>query len=135
MLNIVGTLLMFTANAWLTFSISPESGGQSLFDEAGSFTGTVWQAVNNATWWPINIHRVIANVAFGGAIVGLYAAMRFLNSRSNEERAHYDWMGYVGSFIAIIGLIPLPFAGYYLGREVYAFSQQMGVTMMGGFLS
>ena len=135
MLNIVGTLLMFTANAWLTFSISPESGGQYLFDEAGSFTGTLWQAVNNATWWPINIHRVIANVAFGGAIVGLYAAMRFLNSSTNEERAHYDWMGYVGSFIAIIGLIPLPFAGYYLGREIYAFSQQMGVTMMGGFLS
>ena len=78
---------------------------------------------------------MIANVAFGGAIVGLYAAIRFLNASSEEERAHYDWMGYVGSFIAVIGLIPLPFAGYWLGREIYGFSQQMGVTMMGGFLS
>lgn len=135
LLNLFGTALMFIANAWLTFAISPESGGQSLYDAAGNFTGTLWQAINNATWWPINIHRIIANVAFGGAVVGMYAAMRFLGARNDEERAHYDWMGYVGNFIAVIGLIPLPFAGYYLGREVYAFSQQMGVTMMGGFLS
>jgi len=134
MLNLFGTTLMFVANAWLTFAISPESGGQSLYD-TGEFTGTVWQAVNNATWWPINIHRVIANVAFGGAVVGMYAAIRFLNARSEAGRKHYDWMGYVGSFIAVIGLIPLPFAGYWLGREIYAFNQQMGVTMMGGFLS
>jgi cytochrome bd-type quinol oxidase subunit 1 len=135
LLNLFGTILMFVANAWLTFSISPESGGQSLYDAAGNFTGTLWQAVNNVTWWPINIHRVIANVAFGGAIVGMYAALRFLNAKRQEERAHYDWMGYVGNFIAVIGLIPLPFAGYWLGREIYAFNQQMGVTMMGGFLS
>ncbi len=134
-LNVFGTVLMFIANAWLTFAISPSSGGQSLFDAEGNFTGTLWQAINNATWWPINIHRVIANVAFGGAVVGMYAAMRFLNARSEADRSHYDWMGYVGNFIAVIGLIPLPFAGYYLGREVYGFSQQMGVTMMGGFLS
>jgi hypothetical protein len=35
----------------------------------------------------------------------------------------------------MIGLIPLPFAGYWLGREIYGFNQQMGITMMGGFLS
>ncbi|HXW01496.1 MAG TPA: cytochrome ubiquinol oxidase subunit I [Anaerolineae bacterium] len=134
-LNVFGTILMFIANAWLTFAISPQSGGQALFDASGNFTGTLWQAVNNATWWPINIHRVIANVAFGGAVVGMYAAMRFLNARTEAERAHYDWMGYVGNFIAVIGLIPLPFAGYWLGREIYGFNQQMGVTMMGGFLS
>ena len=29
----------------------------------------------------------------------------------------------------------LPFAGYYLGREIYEFNQQMGITMMGGFMS
>src|SRR5690606_2968641 len=46
-----------------------------------------------------------------------------------------DWMGYVGNFIAIGALIVLPFAGYWLGREIYEFNQQMGVTMMGGFMS
>ncbi len=95
----------------------------------------LWAAVNNPTWMPINIHRLIANAAFGGAIVAAYAAFRFLKARTANERAHYDWMGYVGSFIAVTALIPLPFAGYYLGREIYGFNQQMGITMMGGFLS
>jgi hypothetical protein len=84
---------------------------------------------------PINIHRLIGNVVFGGAIVGAYASYRFLSSQSDEERAHYDWMGYVGNFIAISALIVLPFAGYYLGREIYEFDQSMGITMMGGFMS
>ena len=98
-------------------------------------TVQVWSAIANATWMPINIHRLLANVVFGGAIVGAYAAYRFLTSESDEERAHYDWMGYTGNFIAIGALIVLPFAGYWLGREIYEFSQQMGITMMGGFMS
>ena len=79
-------------------------------------------------------HRFIANIAFGGSIVAAYAAFRFLASpRNSPERAHYDWMGYIGNFIAIIGLIPLPFAGYWLGREIYGYDQQLGITMMGDF--
>ncbi len=32
-------------------------------------------------------------------------------------------------------LIPLPFAGYWLGKEIYAFSAQMGTSLMGGAFS
>jgi len=44
-------------------------------------------------------------------------------------------MGYVGTFIAISTFVVLPFAGYWLGREIYEYNQQMGITMMGGFMS
>src|SRR5438094_8796850 len=44
-------------------------------------------------------------------------------------------MGYVGNFIGVFGMLPLPFAGYWLMREVYQYNQQMGITLMGGFLS
>ena len=44
-------------------------------------------------------------------------------------------MAYIGNFVAIIGLIPLPFAGYWLGREIYGYDQQLGITMMGGIFS
>src|SRR5438128_1262469 len=97
--------------------------------------GSVWAAINNYTWMPINIHRLIANIVFGGTIAAAYAAFRFLGATSDEERARYDWMGYVGNFVALTAFIVLPFAGYYLGREVYAFNQTMGITMMGGFMS
>jgi len=44
-------------------------------------------------------------------------------------------MGYVGNFIAMSALIVLPFAGYWLGREIYQYDQSLGITMMGGFMS
>jgi cytochrome bd ubiquinol oxidase subunit I len=44
-------------------------------------------------------------------------------------------MGYIGNFVALAAFIVLPFAGYYLGREIYAYNQTMGITMMGGFMS
>ena len=132
MLNVWGTIVMFIANGWLTYMMSPPAG---LTVDTAPETVQLWSAINNATWMPINIHRLLANVVFGGAIVGAYAAYRFLTSRTDEERAHYDWMGYTGNLIAIGALIVLPFAGYWLGREIYEFSQQMGITMMGGFMS
>ena len=44
-------------------------------------------------------------------------------------------MGYIGNFIAIIAFLPLPFAGYWLASEIYAYSQTLGLTMMGGAFS
>ena len=129
MVNLFGTALLFVADIWVTFMMSPAG-----IDDAGNLT-SLWAAINNHTWMPINIHRLLANVAFGGAIAAAYAAVRFLNAKTEEERARFDWMGYVGSFIAIAAFIPLPFAGYWLGREIYQFSEQMGVSMMGGGFS
>jgi hypothetical protein len=103
-------------------------------DEAGTLT-SLWGAINNYTWMPINIHRFLANITFGGTIAAAYAAFRFLSAKTHEERALYDWMGYIGNFVALSSLLVLPFAGYYLGREIYSFNQTMGITMMGGFLS
>lgn len=129
MLNVFGTGIMFVADAWATFMMSPRG------TTATGDLLSLWQAVHNLTWMPVNIHRLIANVAFGGFIAGAYAAAKFLNAKTPEEKAHYDWMGYVGNFIGICGMIPLPFAGYWLAKEVYAFNQTMGISMMGGIFS
>lgn len=129
MLNLWGTLMMFTADAWVTFMMSPQG-----VDEFGRLQN-MWKAINNFTWMPINIHRLLGNVAFGGFVAGAYAAVKFLLAKTEEEKAHYDWMGYTGNFVGVCAMIPLPFAGYWLAREVYAFNQTMGVTMMGGIFS
>ena len=44
-------------------------------------------------------------------------------------------MGYIGNFVAICAFLPLPFAGYWLAYEIYAYSQTLGLTMMGGAFS
>jgi cytochrome bd-type quinol oxidase subunit 1 len=128
-LNVVGTAIMFIANAWLTFMMSPRG-----VSDTGALL-SVMDAVYNFTWMPINVHRVIANVAFGGSVAAAYAAFKFLQAETDEERAHYDWMGYIGNFVAILAFLPLPFAGYWLAKEIYAYSQTLGLTMMGGAFS
>jgi cytochrome bd-type quinol oxidase subunit 1 len=132
LLNVWGTAVMFIADSWLSYMMSPPAAVVN--DPAPSMV-RLWSAIANATWMPINIHRIIANVVFGGAVAAAYAAYRFLLAKTDEERAHYDWMGYIGNFVAISALLILPFAGYWLGREIYAYNQSMGITMMGGFMS
>ncbi|MBM3771205.1 MAG: hypothetical protein FJW27_07955 [Acidimicrobiia bacterium] len=128
-LNLVGTGIMLIANSWLTFMTSPAG-----VSDTGALI-SLYDAVYNFTWMPINIHRIIANVAFGGSVAAAYAAFKFLQAETDEERAHYDWMGYIGNFVAILAFLPLPFAGYWLAKEIYAFSQTLGLTMMGGAFS
>src|SRR5262249_52333108 len=83
----------------------------------------------------INIHRFIGNIAFGGSVAAAYAAVKYLYAETDEDRAHYDWMGYIGNFVAISAFLPLPFAGYYLAKEIYAYNQALGIMMMGGAFS
>lgn len=129
-LNVIGTVLMFLANSWIGFMMSPAG-----VDEQGRYLGNIWHVVHTALWNPLNVHRILGNMAFGGGVVAAYAAYRFLSSNTDEERAHYDWMGYIAMSLGVAFLIPLPFAGYWLMREVYAYRQQMGITLMGGLLA
>jgi len=130
MLNVAGTTLLLLANAWVTFMMAPTG-----VDDAGVVTGSIWEIMRGPLWNPINLHRFIANIAFGGAVIGAYAAYKFLSATDPRARAHYDWMGYTANFIAILAFLPLPFAGYWLMAEIYSYSQQMGITAMGGILA
>ncbi len=129
-LNLAGTAIMQAANSWVGFMMSPAG-----VDAEGVVIGSVWQAFENILATPVAIHRMLGNLAFGGLVAGSYAAVRFIGAKTPEEKAHYDWMGYIANFVALIALIPLPFAGYYLGREVYSTSAVMGNNMMGGDFS
>lgn len=130
LLNIFGTAIMQMANSMAGFMMSPAG-----VNEKGDFLGSTWQVFENILATPVAIHRMLGNLAFGGLIAGAYAAVKFIGSKTEEDKAHYDWMGYIANFVAIAGLIPLPFAGYYLGREVYSTSAVMGNNMMGGDFS
>ncbi len=131
LLNVAGITILGISNSWATYMMSPSG----INPDTGMFEGTLWEAINNPLWSPLNIHRILGNLVFGGLVAGTYAAVKFLMSDTEEDRAHYDWMGYVGNFIAMSSLILLPFAGYWLGREIYSFSPVMGNNMMGGAFS
>jgi len=128
--NVCGAVLLFLANSWIAFMMSPAG-----VDGQGRFLGNVWHLMHTALWNPLNVHRFLADIMSGGAVVLAYASYRFLTSKSDEERAYYDWVGAVFLVVTVVALLPMPFAGYWLMRSVYAFRQSMGVTMMGGLLT
>lgn len=128
--NAMGVLLLLSANAWASFMMAPAG-----VDAEGRFLGNIWHLLHSPLWNPLNMHRFLADIMSGGAVVVAYAAYRFFRSRSAEERAYYDWVGYVFFVVVVCALLPMPFAGYWLMRAVFEFRQQMGITMMGGLLS
>ncbi len=126
LLNIIGTLTMFNQNAIASFMNTPPENWQ---------TATLWELVNNHTWWPLNLHRFIANIVFGGFITGLVAAYMYLTSKDPKERAFYDWMGFIGNLIGTATFIILIAPGYIYGREIYAYDASLGIYMMSDRLS
>ena len=128
--NIVGTALLMLANSWSSFMMSPAG-----VDEQGRFLGNIWHLLHSALWNPLNVHRFLADIMSGGAVVLAYACYRFFTSKTDEERAYFDWVGYVFLFVTVCALLPMPIAGYWLMKSVFVFRQTMGVTMMGGLLT
>ncbi len=128
--NSIGVVLLLMVNSWASFMMAPSG-----IDAQGNFLGNVWHLLHVPLWNPMNAHRFLADIMSGGAVVVAYSVYRFFMARSNEDRAYYDWVGYVFTVVMVCALLPMPIAGYWLMRAVFEFRQTMGVAMMGGLLS
>ncbi len=125
-LNVSGTVMMLLMNAVGSYMLTPPGGSE---------TAGIWSLVNNATWSGLNLHRFIANITFGGFMVALFAAFMFLTARSREDRAFYDWMGFIGNFIGVATLMILPLAGYIYAKELFLYDAVISTFLMADKLS
>ena len=136
LLNVIGTVTLFVIDGPTSFMNTPVKSAEGLdlrtFIET---TATLWDKMNNFSWWPLNIHRLIGNVTFGGFIAGLIAAYMYLMSKTDEDRAFYDWFGFVGNMIGVGALLLLPFAGYLLAYELCDYDASICPYMMSDQLS
>ncbi len=128
--NLIGTGIMLVANSWGTFMLSPAG-----VDQFGRFLGSDWHVFHNALSFPFAVHRFAGNLVFAGAVIATYAAYRALATRAKERRAYYDWMGGMALVGAIGAFFVIPFGGYRLGLAIYAYRQQMAITLTGGLLA
>lgn len=128
--NVIGTTLAFLGNAWSSFMVSPAG-----VDASGSFLGNSWHAIHTALWSPFNVHRFAGHILCASAVLAAYAVYRALSAATGEEKAYYDWMGSVAGGVLVGALFTMPFGGYWLMREIYAYRQQMGITLLGGLLA
>ena len=129
LLNILGALLLLITSAWVGFMTTPAG-----VNAEGELLSR-WSAIHTHMWIPLFLHRFVANIVFGAGIAAAYAAFRFITSKTEEERAYYDWMGYTSAIISIGVSLLLPGVGYLLGVEIYSFNEQMGIQLMGGFFA
>ncbi|HLG44196.1 MAG TPA: cytochrome ubiquinol oxidase subunit I [Nitrospirales bacterium] len=136
LLNVIGLTTLIVIDGPTAFMNTPVKSAEGLdlktFIET---TATLWDKMNNFSWWPLNIHRTVGNVVFGGFITGLIAAYMYLMAKNDEERAFYDWFGFVGNLIGVGALLALPFAGYLLAYELCDYDASICPYMMSDQLS
>src|SRR6266851_7441124 len=68
-------------------------------------------------------------------IDGPIGAYMYLAAKTDEERAFYDWFGFVGNLIGVGALLALPFAGYLLAYELCDYDASICPYMMADQLS
>ena len=132
LLNVAGISLLLLMDGPAAMMTTPPKVEGSIKEIA---TFGEWAWINNYSWWPLNYHRLVGNLTFGGYLVGVIAAIMYLFAKNDEERAFYDWQGYTGNTLGVGFLLPLPLMGYYLARELYAYDPNIGMYIMSDRLS
>ncbi|MCI0526380.1 MAG: cytochrome ubiquinol oxidase subunit I, partial [Nitrospira sp.] len=81
LLNIIGTATLFAIDGPTSFMNTPptppEESGMDLHTYIET-TATLWDKIYNFSWMPLNLHRLIGNITFGGFITGLIAAYMYM---------------------------------------------------------
>ena len=135
LLNVIGTVTLFVIDGPTSFMNSPTGEPTEMKLTEYIASATLWQKVYNYSWLPLNLHRLVGNVTFGGFIAGLIAAYMYMGSKTESERSYYDWMGFVGNLIGVGALLGLPFMGYLLSFELCDYDASICPYMMADQLS
>jgi cytochrome bd-type quinol oxidase subunit 1 len=134
LLNLIGTITLFVIDGPTSFMNTPVKA-EGISPQEFLATATLWDKIFNYSWMPLNLHRLVGNVTFGGFVAGLIAAYMYMGAKKEEERAYYDWMGFVGNLIGVGALLFLPFMGYLLAYELCDYDASICPYMMADQLS
>jgi cytochrome d ubiquinol oxidase subunit I len=135
LLNVIGTITLFVIDGPTSFMNTPAKAAEGLSLVEYIQTASLWDKVFNYSWMPLNLHRLVGNVTFGGFIAGLIAAYMYMGAKNESDRAYYDWMGFVGNLIGVGALLFLPFMGYLLAFELCDYDASICPYMMADQLS
>ncbi len=134
LLNLIGTITLFVIDGPTSFMNTPVKA-EGISPQEFLATASLWDKISNYSWMPLNLHRLVGNVTFGGFVAGLIAAYMFMGAKKDEDRAYYDWMGFVGNLIGVGALLFLPFMGYLLAYELCDYDASICPYMMADQLS
>jgi hypothetical protein len=135
LLNLIGTITLFIIDGPTSFMNTPAKAAEGISLVDFIQTASLWDKIFNYSWIPMNLHRLVGNVTFGGFIAGLIAAYMYMGAKKEEDRAYYDWMGFVGNLIGVGALLFLPFMGYLYAYELCDYDASICPYMMADQLS
>src|SRR5678816_2587417 len=134
LLNLICMITMFVINGPTSFmNTPPKADGispQDFLETAG-----LWDKIVNVSWLPLSLHRIDGNLAFGGFVAGMIAAYMYMGAKNQEERAYYDWMGFVGNLIGVGAMLFQPFTGLLYAYEMCDYDFSFCPYMMADQLS
>ena len=134
LLNLVCVLILLVINGPTSFMNTPTKV-EGVSPQDFLLTASLWDKIANQSWFPLSLHRIDGNLAFGGFIAGMIAAYMYMGSKTQEERAYYDWMGFVSIWIAVGGTLLQPFTGLLLAYEMCDYDFSFCPYMMADQLS
>ena len=134
LLNLICMITMFVIDGPTSFMNTPPKA-EGISPQEFLETATLWDKIFNQSWMPLNLHRIDGNVAFGGFVTGMIAAYMYMGAKNQEERAYYDWMGFVGNLIAVGATLFQPFTGLLLAYEMCDYDVSFCPYMMADQLS
>ncbi len=134
LLNVIGMITLFVIDGPTSFMNTPVKA-EGISPQEFLATATLWDKIANQSWMPLNLHRIDGNLAFGGFVTGMIAAYMYMGAKNQEERAYYDWMGFVGNLIAVGATLLQPFTGLLLAYELCDYDFSFCPYMMADQLS
>jgi cytochrome d ubiquinol oxidase subunit I len=93
------------------------------------------RVIVNPSFYELQIHRIVANIAYLGFFIGAIAAWRYRRARTVEDRAHWDWAGSLGVLVGTVMTLLQPIVGYSYSKEIQLASYRAWYDMMLGDLS
>jgi len=95
----------------------------------------IFLAIVNPTFYEIQVHRIVGNLAFVGYAIGAYAGWRFRRARDVQRRARWDWLGSFGILWGTVFTLFQPIVGYSYAKQIQLSAYAAWYRMMLGQLS
>ncbi|MFN2465791.1 MAG: cytochrome ubiquinol oxidase subunit I [Candidatus Dormibacteria bacterium] len=95
----------------------------------------LFTVILNPTFYELQVHRVVANLAYIGFAIAAVAGWRFLHTNDADKKTFYDWAGSFGMLVGIELTLLQPLVGYSYAKEIQLHSYSSWYRMMLGDLS
>src|SRR5918995_4880883 len=80
LLNLIGTVTLFLIDGPTSFMNTPVKA-EGVSPAEFLATASIWDKIFNYSWMPLNLHRLVGNVTFGGFVAGLIAAYMYMAAK------------------------------------------------------